>query len=112
MLPNYRIYYSDGSTFEGDPSAAPKTGVQVIIVRDGSKGRRVLKLVDYYVWSPTLDRWVDCIDSASVMLRAVREPWVVILCGEYLCEADFEQVLIAAHNDPDFPAQPGNPWRN
>lgn len=85
------------------PEDAPKSGVQVIIVRDGSKGRRYLKLVDYYVWSTTLERWVDCIDSASAMLRAMREPWVVILSGEYLLEADFERILITAHNDKDFP---------
>lgn len=111
---NWRIYYKDGSTFsnlDGSPQEIPvRNGVQVINVRDGKKGRRTLKLVDYYVWSPTLDRWVDCIDTTSAICRALREPYIVLLAGEYLREADFEKVLIQAHNDPEFPLSDKNPW--
>lgn len=105
-LPKWKIYYSDGSTFsniQGKPWEAPKGGVQVINLLDGRKGVRRLQLVDYYVWSPTLQRWVDCIDSASVMMRARQEPEIVVLFGEYLLQDDFEKILIQAHNDPDFP---------
>lgn len=110
---NWKVYYTDGSTFsdlDGSPFEAPKTGVQVLNIRDGRKGRRTLKLVDYYVFSPNLDRWVDCVDSAAAMMRAAQEPWIVILFGEYIKEEDFEKVLIQAHSDPDFPAVAGNPW--
>lgn len=116
---SWKVFYSDGSTFsdrDGGPSEAPKSGVQVVHVEDGRCGRRVLKLVDYYVWSPTLTRWIDCADAPSVLLRASREPWVVVLYGEYLREAEFEKILIAAHEDDYVPAvspsEPPHPaWR-
>lgn len=112
-MPEWVIYYSDGSRITSDdcePFAAPKQGVQVILVRDGRCGRRVLRMAEYYVWSPTLGRWLDCFDTAAVILRAVQEPHVTVLRGEYLREPDFERILISAHNDPDLPAvSPGSP---
>lgn len=103
---DWRIYYSDASTADSEqfgPDEVPKEGVQVILVRDGRKGRRVLRLCDYYLWRPRLNRWTDHIDSSSALIAAISEPWTVILRGEYLEEGDFEKILIAAHNDLDFP---------
>lgn len=119
MTMRWKIWYSDGSTFsdaDGTPDEAPKSGVQVIHVADGRCGRRVLKLVDYYVWAPSLSRWLDCVDSASAILRMSREAWSIILRGEYLLEADFEKILIASHEDNYIPSvSPGDPpheaWR-
>lgn len=119
MSRRWKIFYSDGSTFsnkEGKPSDAPKRGVQVVHVEDGRCGRRVLRLADYYVWSPTLDRWLDCLDAASVLIRAQTEPFIVVLFGEYLVEADYEKILIQSHEDQEVPAvapdEPPHPaWR-
>lgn len=102
----WKIFYSDGSTFsdeDGAPSEAPKRGAQVICIEEGRCGRRVLKLSNYYMWSPTLNRWLDQESETSVFLRAAQEPWTVILFGEYLIEKQFETILIAAHNDPYIP---------
>ena len=113
---SWKVYYSDGSTFTGRPEDAPKQGVQVILVKNERVGRRVLKFCDYYVYSPTLQRWLDCADAASVIVRALKEPSVTVLAGEYLNEEDFEKILIAAHNDVDLPPHSGPPpheaWRN
>lgn len=105
-MPDWRIYYSDGSTFDNDqgaPQDAPSYGVQVVIVKDGKHGRRVLKLCDFYLWRPSINRWTDHIDSTSAIMAAAAEPWVVLVCGQYLLEDDFERILIRAYNDPDFP---------
>lgn len=118
-MPQWRIYYTDGRTFDdtmGEPWEAPKVGVQVINIREGRLGRRTLKLADYYVWSPLVGRWLDIEHPTGVIQRMAREPWAVLLCGEYIAEADFERILIAAHDDPDFPmrkdAPPPHPaWR-
>lgn len=86
---------------------APAFGAQVVLVKDGPKNRRVLRLADYYIWRPSLGRWTDHQDSASVILAAAHEKWIKVVCGQYLREAEFERILIAAHNDPDFPSQRG-----
>ena len=117
---NWRIYYAGGSTFDSDqglPQDAPSLGAQIVLVKDGRFNRRVLKLADYYVFRPSLDRWTDHQDATSVMIAALCEPWVKVVAGRYLREADFEQILIRAHDDPDFPAaRPDGPaheaWRS
>lgn len=104
---DWRIYYADGSCFDSDmgaAAAAPKRGVQVILVRDKVVGRRVLRLADYYIWRPSLNRWTDHLDAASAILAFAGEPWAVLVCGQYLNDADFEAVLIRAHNDQSIPA--------
>jgi hypothetical protein len=46
--PNFKIYYDDGTTFEGDPMDAPQTGVQVIA--GWGEQRYLAHSRDYYVW--------------------------------------------------------------
>lgn len=107
MAPEWRIFYADGSTFDSDdghPIDAPAFGVLVVLQRDKYVGRRVLRMVDYYCWSPSVGKWLDLFDSASVIVRALRDPGLVIKAGEYIEEKAYEKVLIAATNDPDFPA--------
>ena len=100
------IYYSDGRRITSADLCSvtdlPTTGVQIVLVRDGRCNRRVLKFADYYVWSPTLNRWLDCYDSAAVIVRAIKEPWIKVLAGEYLRESDFEKILIRANRDDDL----------
>lgn len=108
------IYYADGArvtSLDCAPQDVPKGGVAVILSRDGRCGRRVLAGSDFYLWSPTLGMWTRHIEAVSAMMRAVvSEPWVAMLRGEYQREADYEQILIRAHNDPDLPAvSPGTP---
>ncbi|MCK5643664.1 MAG: hypothetical protein KAJ19_22885 [Gammaproteobacteria bacterium] len=50
---DWKIYYSDGSTFsdeDGDTLDAPSQGVQVITMRDKDHGRHMTARYDFYVW--------------------------------------------------------------
>lgn len=112
MKPDWRIYYADGSMFDaemGQPGDAPSFGAQVILVRDGRHQRRVLKFADYYLYRPSIRRWTDHQDGASALLAAAHEPWVTLICGQYLREDAFEQILIRANDDPDFAPAPAGP---
>lgn len=116
----WRIYFADGSTFDsadGAPWEAPKRGVAVILVRDGRFDRRILKMSNAYIWSPTVDRWLDQETAMDAYVRVIKEPWCVVLNGEYQRESEFEDILIRATNDPDFKprkdAPPPHPaWRD
>lgn len=51
MAHKFRIYYIDGSTYEGDPFLAPRAGVAVIMQDEGGeRGPHALYDRDYYVW--------------------------------------------------------------
>lgn len=114
----WKIFYADGSTFDssqGGPGDAPARGVAIVQVEDGSRGRRTLRMQDWYRWCPAADRWFDG-DAWSVLRELTRHGQVIALPGEYMLEADFEQIMIAAHEDrfiapisPDTPAHPA--WR-
>jgi len=108
MSPEWRIYYSDGSTFDstmGSPQEAPSLHVQVVIQKDKYYGRRICRMVDYYVWSPTINKWIDIFDSASLVQRALIEPYIVVKAGEYIEEEKYNAILIRANDDPDFPGK-------
>jgi len=107
-MPKWRIYYADGSTFDSDqgsPSDAPPYAVQAIVQKDKTYGRRILRMVDYYCWSPKAGKWLDLFDSSSVIVRALRDPGLVVKAGEYIEEKQYEQILIRVTNDPDFPGK-------
>lgn len=59
--------------------------------------------------------WITQTDAAGVIMRAVREPYIIVVAGYYMREKDFEQILIAADNDTFIKAQPAEPphpaWR-
>ena len=51
MERSFRIYYGDGTTYEGDPFEAPGSNVQVVIVAwDGPRGWRKVQGKDFYLW--------------------------------------------------------------
>jgi len=104
----WRIYYADGSTFDstdGSPSDAPAYSVQAIVQKDKYYGRRILRMVDYYCWSPKAGKWIDMFDAASVIVRALRDPGLIVKAGEYIDEQAYEAILIRVTNDPDFPGK-------
>lgn len=58
----FRIYYGDGSTYEGNPEDAPSRNVQCIAWPDkkagsGNLGRYVVHSWDFYIFSDTVGGW-------------------------------------------------------
>ena len=98
---NFRVYYADGSTFDGDAFNAPAMNVLMIVELDKDHGRRIVSGGDYYVWD---GQWF-AVDKEGMF--------------QYLCDAGPRRVLIGrmvdnerwtaiyrrADSDPDFPAR-------
>lgn len=115
----WKIWYSDGTTYtdqDGLPYDAPKTGAVIIVQEEGRTGWRKLFLQDYFVWSPSLQIWMMQNDAAGVIMRAVQEPFVVVVSGTYMRELDFQEILIEADNDeyirPKKSEPPHLAWSN
>lgn len=121
----WRIYYSDGSTFDsrdGLPSDAPALRVQVIAQADASVGRVLVQNGDYYwyfdgswfggdiagvynylIVSGILDP-ETVFESPIAMLRWMTGTGCVKL-GEMLRAQDFIEIYHRAYDDPDLPTK-------
>ncbi len=60
MILRFCIYYSDGSTYSGDPFLAPQTGVQVVVTEDpkAKDGFVTKSMRDAFFWDG--ERWRSC----------------------------------------------------
>ena len=56
----FRIYYSDGSTYSGDPFLAPQTDVQVVVTEDpkARDGFRIKAMSAAFYWNG--EQWRSC----------------------------------------------------
>ena len=71
---HFKIYYGDGSVFEGRPEDAPATGVQAIAWNDPTKGsldlgRIVMQEWDIYIYSDH----VGCVVDLNIF--SIMEAW-------------------------------------
>ena len=100
-MPEYRIYYADGSTFDADPFDAPFFGVLAIVERDPDHGRRVISNGDYYVWE---GRWrnVDFIGMVDYLQMPGAKK---VIAGRLVHNDEWNEIFRRARNDPDFPEQ-------
>ena len=118
MPDKWKIFYADGTTFDsgqGTPQDAPAKDVGVLVQEDGRCGRRILKFMDWFRWDVSAGRWFDC-EQFDVLFYLTRHGTVTALRGQYMPEAKFQKILIAAHDD-DFikaisPGEPAHPaWK-
>ena len=104
----FKIYYGDGSVYEGPIEDAPAVDVQVIAIADqrGSSyelGRKVLKGWDWYACYE--DDWVgfngtaDLADHVLYNLTRIKR----ILKGRMLPKGEWEAILKQATTDPGLP---------
>ena len=108
----WKIWFTDGSSFDssdGHPEQAPCKDVALMHVEDGRCGRRVLKFMDWYRWDNRAKRWFEGTEF-DVLLHLTRNGYVVARRGGYMPEAEFQKILIEAHEDDFIPAiSPGEP---
>jgi hypothetical protein len=111
-----RIYYGDGSVFEGGPEDAPTENVQCIAWDDptrgtGDIGRIVLSEWDMYIYSDDIgwhgtDKYFDLIQH----LQKGCGPGGVraVVTGRWISWADFTAIKHRAQTDPDLRQKSAN----
>ena len=99
----FRIYYADGSTFDGEPFDAPFFGVLCIVEKDADHGRRIVTQGDYYVWE---SRWrnVDFIGLVDYLAQPGNRK---VICGRLVDNDTWNATIKRANEDPDFPERTG-----
>lgn len=96
----FRIYYADGSTFDGDAFNAPFFGVLLILEKDKEHGRRIVSNGDYYVWENTRWRAKDFIG----MIDYLQQPGAKrVIAGRMVDNDAWNAAYAIADSDPDFP---------
>lgn len=107
----FRIYYGDGTVYEGPPEGAPVQNVQCIaqadhITETGTIGRYVMHSWDFYIYSDHAKGWhatnrtSDLIDHLSQGCGpgGVR----AVLTGRWIGNAEFQEILKRAQTEGDF----------
>ena len=104
----WRIYYGDGSTYDendGPPAEAPKRNVQAIVVTDDAVGFAVMESFDFYWYDPVdrePDEWYGG-DRFGLFDYLIRPGSKIVLFGRSIPTAEYEAIVKAAREDPDFP---------
>ena len=104
--PDFRVYYSDGSTCDGYHDAVEKVPifeVLLIVERNKDHGRKIVSNGDYYVYDDR--RWLSCdLETKNMyMERPVKEKRYLI--GVMVHSDKWDDAVRRARSDPDFPPQ-------
>lgn len=103
----WRLYYSDGSTFDdtqGTPADAPAYGVVVVLQRHDSLHwpRTVVQRFDWYWWRPDEGVWYGG-DTYGFFDQACRCGAVWPKQGRAVSNDRFAELMHIATHDADFP---------
>jgi hypothetical protein len=106
-----RIYYGDGSTFEGLPEDAPIHNVQCIAYDDpdtryGRNGRIVMSGWDLYIYTDNVMGWVGTNKYTDLLMHLEdglgRGGVRAVLRGRWIGRGKFREIQEQAHKDPLF----------
>lgn len=100
---NWRVYYSDGATYDGPVDNVPIWEVLVIVERDPMHGRKLVSGGDYYIYDG--GRWIA--GDLMTMWQYMARPGTVkrVLVGVMVNSKKWQETMRKARNDPDFPVQ-------
>ena len=111
-MSDFRVYYGDGSTFEGRPEDAPAENVQCIAQADqitdsGTIGRYVMHSWDFYIYSDPAEGW-HATNRTSDLIDHLRQgcgPGGVraVLTGRWISNKIFQEILARAQREGKFP---------
>jgi hypothetical protein len=115
MINKWKIYYSDGSTFDwrqGDPLEAPPEGV-ICIVGYKSNGKRYIThggaidspskgYAQFYCFDIETEEWWG-MDYAGLLDRLRRNLIYAFKEGRSVRDDLFQKIMHKAHTDPEFP---------
>ena len=104
-MPDFRIYYGDGTIFEGTPENAPVDDVQVIAYDDPDQGGKRCTVYnhDMYVYSDVGGEWVGTSNYVDLLRRlklgcgpgGVR----AVLEGRWLAAQEYADISQRARED-------------
>jgi hypothetical protein len=106
-MPDFRIYYDGGNTYDGDPFCAPAFGILVIVEKDEEHGRRLVTAKDYYCWDENNNRWW-CFDYIGMIDYLAQPGRKRVLFGRTVKNSIWYSAMKRANYDPDFP--PRTAW--
>ena len=100
---NCRVYYGDGSTYDGSVENTPIFEVLLIVERDKDHGRIIVSGGDYYIYDD--GRWlaVDFVSMLQYMARPGMEKRFLV--GVMVHSEKWNDAVRRARSDPDFPPQ-------
>lgn len=101
----WRIYYSDGSTFDstmGGPEGAPPFGFVCAVGYDETGARYIMHGWDHYQWDVDTAQWWG-MDLCGLFDRLTRNLVFAYKQGRTVTKTDFQRIMQTAHTDPDFP---------
>lgn len=105
MRPKWRIYYSDGSTFDstqGEPHEAPALGFIVALGYDEAGNRYMMQGWDHYCYDIDSDQWWG-MDMVGLFDRLVHNKVYAYKMGRTITKTEFQKILVESHSDKDFP---------
>lgn len=95
----WRIYYGDGSTYDGDPFLAPPDNVQCVVIADPDHGRILRAMKDFYWWIG--DEWYG--GDLFGLFDYLRQPGPKkVIFARSLSDRQYQATIKAALADPDF----------
>lgn len=108
MPVEWKIRYDDGAVYsdlDGLPFSAPKFGALTITQRSELTGQEVLFGEFLYYWR---DKWwaantMGIIDKITHFVHEIE----AVLHGRWIDDKQWNEILIAAQNDDDFPKRSG-----
>ena len=110
MRLDFRIYYGDGSTYEGEPEGAPAQNVQAIVWNDPESGaqdlgRVVLHQWDIYIYSDDIgwhgtDKYTDLLQHLGLGIGpgGVR----AVLTGRWIMRDKYQEIIKRAKTESGF----------
>jgi hypothetical protein len=94
-----RVFYGDGSVFDGEPEDAPKLNVQCVVTPDDSRPEYNVKWLvlhewDFYLFSK--GRWYGINGYADLVDHVIFERPDVVLKGRMIPNPVYQQILAEA----------------
>ena len=98
---DWRVYYDDIEpvTSSTPPDFVPASGVQAIVQRNDN-GFEVLNGEHYYVWKDA--KWY-AMNEHGLWDYLSSPGWKRVLFGRYITKSAYNDILVTAQNDTDFP---------
>lgn len=94
----FRIYYADGSEYEGPPEDAPVRGVICILQRRADGRYHIADRKSHYVWDTK--EWLPCTwDDVEEFLLDRREIDIVVIRGRVIGHKEYQDIFNKAKED-------------